>query len=136
MTKNIKLIYIKNILNLSIVHIKLFNKFELHINVASKFGTNALVCYCKPMWNLSKCDCNKKHKEVLTKQVILHKQSQGSWHNFRKVIHNASLKKIGQTQSFFKNLAKTFDTAGGGDILNSEKQNESFALKLWLSTIS
>ena len=101
MTKNIKLIYIKNILNLSIIHIKLFNKFELHINVASKFGTNALVCYCKPMWNLSRCDYNKKHKEALTKQVLLHKQSQESWHNFRKVIHNAKSKKIWQKRKNF-----------------------------------
>ena len=32
-------------------------------------------------------------------------------------------------------FVKSFDKAGGGDILNGEKQNASFALKLWLSTI-
>ena len=51
------------------------------------------------------------------------------------LIHKRYPTKIGQKQSFFINLPQTFDIAGGGDILNSEKQNASFAIKLWLSTI-
>ena len=44
-------------------------------------------------------------------------------------------KKFCKNEKKLKKYAKTFDKAGGGDILNGEKQNASFALKLWLSTI-
>ena len=37
-----------------------------------------------------------------------------------KLIHNEKSKKIGLKQSFFINYAKSFDTAGGGDILKEK----------------
>ena len=66
-----------------------------------------------------------KNKNIFTKIQL----------NLKLLIHKAKSKNIGQKLKKLKKYAKTFDTAGGGDILNSEKQNASFAIKLWLSTI-